>query len=154
VPHRVLARPSGRGITRVIAGDDGEPCIVVAGPPEHLARRLGDFLKREARRDIEAAVLRHAATLKVVPGKIRLGDATSRWGSCSPRGGLAFSWRLILAPPHVLDYLAAHEVAHRREMNHGRRFWATVARLRPDYEDSEAWLRANGAGLHRYGATA
>lgn len=154
VPHRVGARPAGRGVTRVVKDAGGQPTIIVAGPPEHLARRLGDFLKREARRDIEAAVLAHAATLGVRSGKIRLGDPTSRWGSCSPRGGLSFSWRLILAPPHVLDYLAAHEVAHRREMNHGPRFWAVVARLRPDYELSEAWLRAHGAGLHRYGAGA
>jgi predicted metal-dependent hydrolase len=153
-PHRVVAKPAGRGLARAVADPDGEPTIIVAGPPEHLSRRLTDFLKREARRDLEAAVVMHAATLDVSPGRIRLGDATSRWGSCSPRGGLAFSWRLILAPPHVLDYLAAHEVAHRREMNHGPRFWATVARLRPDYELSEAWLRAHGAGLHRYGAEA
>lgn len=152
--HRVVAKTAGRGLTRAVKDPAGKPTIVVAGPPEHLARRVTDFLKREARRDLEAAVAKHAATLRVNPGKIRLGDATSRWGSCSPRGGLAFSWRLILAPPHVLDYLAAHEVAHRREMNHGPRFWATVARLRPDYEISEAWLRAHGAGLHRYGATA
>jgi predicted metal-dependent hydrolase len=84
-------------------------------------------------------------------GRVTIKDTTSRWGSCSAAGDLAFSWRLVLAPAHVLDYLAAHEVAHRLEMNHGPRYWAHVARLRPDYERSEAWLKAHGATLHRYG---
>ena len=150
VPQQIVSVPAGRGVARL--DRSGAPRILVSGPPEHLSRRVTDLLKREARRDLESAVARHADTLGVTAGKLRLGDPTSRWGSCSPRGGLAFSWRLVLAPPHVLDYLAAHEVAHCREMNHGKRYWALVARLRPDYEMSEAWLRAHGAGLHRYGA--
>ena len=152
LPHQIVSVPAGRGVARL--DRTGAPRILVSGPPEHLSRRVTDLLKREARRDLESSVGRHADTLGVTAGKLRLGDPTSRWGSCSPRGGLAFSWRLVLAPAHVLDYLAAHEVAHCREMNHGKRYWALVARLRPDYEMSEAWLRAHGAGLHRYGADA
>lgn len=149
--HRLDHRPDARGLAwRECA--QTPPRIAVAGAAAHFSRRVTDFLKREARADLEAAVERCCAALDVRTGRLRLGDPVSRWGSCSQRGGLSFSWRLILAPPHVLDYLAAHEVAHRREMNHGPRFWAVVEQLRPDYAASERWLKAEGAGLHRYGA--
>lgn len=152
LPHRIVLREGRRGITRVepgLSGDD--PRLVVHGDLAHVARRVADFLKREARRDLVEAVARHAAALGVGVGRVALRDTTSRWGSCSASGDLSFSWRLVLAPPDVLDYLAAHEVAHRREMNHGPRYWAHVARLAPDYERAEAWLKAHGATLHRYG---
>ena len=125
--------------------------IAVHGLPEHAPRRVADFLKREARADLIAAAARHAAALGVAIGRVSIKDTTSRWGSCSASGDLSFSWRLVLAPPYVLDYLAAHEVAHRREMNHGPRYWENVARLFPDYKRAEAWLKAHGATLHRYG---
>ena len=152
VGHRIVLREGFRGVVRVEPGLRGEgPVLVVHGAPEHAPRRIADFLKREARDDLAAAVARHAATLGVTVGRIAIRDTTSRWGSCSVAGDLAFSWRLILAPTHVLDYLAAHEVAHRREMNHSPRYWAHVARLAPDYDRSESWLKAHGAALHRYG---
>ncbi len=81
---------------------------------------------------------------------LTLRDTRSRWGSCSSQGALMYSWRLVMAPVEVLDYVAAHEVAHLAEMNHGPRFWATVERLMPDYRDHRAWLRRNGEDLHRY----
>lgn len=151
--HLLEHRPHGRGLAWT--EDDPEmPRVVVAGQVEHFSRRVMDFFKREARRDLEEAVERHAGALEVRTSRLRLGDPVSRWGSCSHRGSLSFSWRLVMAPPNVLDYLAAHEVAHRREMNHGPRFWAVVERLCPDYEDAERWLKTKGAGLHRYGAVA
>jgi hypothetical protein len=79
-------------------------------------------------------------------------DQTTRWGSCSTSGALSFSWRLVLAPPFVLDYLAAHEVAHLGHMNHGPRFWALVERTMPRHQEARSWLRKHGASLHRYGA--
>jgi predicted metal-dependent hydrolase len=79
-------------------------------------------------------------------------DQTTRWGSCSTSGALSFSWRLVLAPPFVLDYLAAHEVAHLAHMNHGPRFWALVARTMPRHEEARNWLRKYGSNLHAYGA--
>jgi len=82
-----------------------------------------------------------------------LRDTVSRWGSCSSTGGLNFSWRLILAPPFVLDYLAAHEVAHIVHMNHSPFFWKLVRRLHSGTDRAEAWLKLHGADLHRYGAT-
>ncbi|MFC3690803.1 M48 family metallopeptidase [Chenggangzhangella methanolivorans] len=152
VAHRISLRPGMRGLVRIEPGQRGrEPEIAVYGLPEHAPRRVADFLKREARQAFVEAAGRHAAALGVTIGKIVIKDTTSRWGSCSAAGDLAFSWRLILAPTYVLDYLAAHEVAHRREMNHGPRYWANVERLFPDYERAEAWLRAHGAALHRYG---
>ena len=78
-------------------------------------------------------------------------DQTSRWGSCTAEGVLSYSWRLILAPPHVLDYLAAHEVAHLIEMNHSARFWRVVERICPDFERAKNWLNTQGNALHRYG---
>lgn len=152
VAHRIVSRDGIRGLVRIEpALRGGEPCLAVYGLPAHAPRRIADYLKREARVDLLEAVGRHAAALGVSVGRIVVKDTTSRWGSCSATGDLSFSWRLVLAPAYVLDYLAAHEVAHRREMNHGPRYWAHVARLAPDYERSEAWLKAHGATLHRYG---
>jgi hypothetical protein len=150
-PHRIIHRPGARG-TVWTGSEDGEAALFVAGDGAHVARRVGDFLKREARRDLVEAAQRHASALGVSLARVTLRDTASRWGSCSGAGALSFSWRLILAPPSVLDYLAAHEVAHRREMNHGPRFWATVDALFPERHAAEAWLKKHGAGLHRYGA--
>ncbi|MFD1331433.1 M48 family metallopeptidase [Methylopila musalis] len=152
VGHRIVLREGARGLVRIEPDpDSGSPVLAVHGHAPHVARRVSDFLKREARKDLLAAVTRHAAALGVSVGRVTLKDTTTRWGSCSSTGDLAFSWRLILAPAHVLDYLAAHEVAHRREMNHGPRYWAHVASIYSDYERAEAWLKAHGATLHRYG---
>lgn len=150
--HRIVLHEGMRGLVRVEPGLRGEdPSLAVYGLPAHAPRRIADFLKREARADLVEAAARHAAKLGVAIGRVTLKDTKSRWGSCSSNGDLAFSWRLILAPPYVLDYLAAHEVAHRREMNHGPRYWANVAKLMPDYERAEDWLKSYGATLHRYG---
>ena len=130
---------------------DGVPSLVVAGDPAHLRRRVLDFLKREARRDLEPRVLIHAEALGVTVKAIRFRDQTSRWGSCTVTGHLSFSWRLIMAPPYVLDYLAAHEVAHLREMNHSRRFWRIVEALCRETRQARAWLNAEGAKLHAIG---
>jgi predicted metal-dependent hydrolase len=148
-PCRIEHRP-GRGV--VSLAPEGEGFLVtVPGAEEFLARRLLDWLKREARHDIEEAVARYTAALGKMPKSIRVGDAKSRWGSCSERGVLTFSWRLVLAPPHALDYLAAHEVAHLVEMNHSPKFWALVEQLYPEHRKSRAWLRAHGPKLHAIG---
>ena len=149
VPHRIVHRPDARGTVWIEAGD--MPLICVAGEAAHLARRVRDFLKREAKRDLDAASRRYAAQLGVTLKRVAIRDQTSRWGSCTSAGALSYSWRLILAPPHVLDYLAAHEVAHLVEMNHSRAFWRIVARVCPDWERAKGWLNANGNALHRYG---
>jgi predicted metal-dependent hydrolase len=151
-PCRIVHR-GGRGLVR-LEDSDGGLTLSVPGDAAHLPRRVHDWLKREARCDFEAAVARVAGALGKSATAVRIGDPRSRWGSCSRSGTLTFSWRLILAPPHVLHYLAAHEVAHLAEMNHGPRFWALVAQLDPDHGHARAWLKANGAGLHTIGRAA
>lgn len=151
VPHRLIHEPDKRGTVWPGESDGDGPTLHVAGDEPHMARRVEDFLKREARQDLVEAVGRHATALEVKIGRITLRDTASRWGSCSSRGDLSFSWRLILAPPLVLDYLAAHEVAHRLELNHSPRFWQLVEQIFPAREQAEAWLRMQGASLHRYG---
>ena len=153
VDHKIVHRPRQRGVVWTEDGPEG-PLICVAGDEAFIARRVADYLKREARRDLEAAVKRHSQHLGVEPRRIVLRDTVSRWGSCSSTGGLNFSWRLILAPPDILDYLAAHEVAHILHMNHSPMFWKVTRRLFPAADRAEAWLRAHGADLHRFGAKA
>jgi len=124
--------------------------LLVPGPAGALPARLRAWLKQLARERLAQASDRHAAALGRSYTRLTLRDTRSRWGSCSAQGGLMYSWRLILAPEDVLDYVAAHEVAHLAEMNHSPAFWATVARLKPGYDAPRRWLRENGAGLHRY----
>jgi predicted metal-dependent hydrolase len=154
--HRIVERPRQRGnvwiepVAKAVA-DTKLPLLCVGAEPAHVARRVKEFLVHEARRDIEAAVARHAAKIGVKPRKISLRDTTSRWGSCSSTGALSFSWRLILAPSYVLDYLAAHEVAHLVHMNHSPNFWKVLAKLSAHVNRAEVWLKAHGAGLLRFG---
>jgi hypothetical protein len=145
-PHRVCHRPDGRGGVWLREGE-----IHVAGRPEHLPRRLLDWLKAEARRAFAERVAANAAALGREVRRVSVRDPKSRWGSCAPDGGLSFSWRLVLAPATVLDYVAAHEAAHLVEANHGPRFWALVAGLHPGHLADRRWLKRHGAGLHRYG---
>lgn len=108
------------------------------------------WLRLLARQRLAQRVERHAAALGRKPGTLTLRDTRSRWGSCTARGDLMFNWRLILAPPPVLDYVAAHEVAHLVQMNHSPAFWAEVAALFPDHLEARRWLKTEGAALHRY----
>jgi predicted metal-dependent hydrolase len=151
VLHRIEHRPDARGTAWTESGASGQPLLAVAGDSSFLARRVRDFLKREARKDVDAAARRHADALGVTIKRIAVKDTKSRWGSCAADGSLSFSWRMILAPPFVLDYLAAHEIAHRVEMNHSPRYWRVVASIFPDYERAEAWLKRHGPELHRWG---
>ncbi|WP_128560753.1 M48 family metallopeptidase [Methylobacterium crusticola] len=151
VPHRILHWSVAAGATLATTAPDGTAIIAVSGQAPHVARRVRDFLEAEARRDLGAAVTRHGRALGRAPKRLTVRDTRSRWGSCSARGHLNFSWRLIMAPPSVLDYLAAHEVAHLVEMNHSDRFWRVVETLYPRYEEPERWLKRHGAELHRYG---
>jgi predicted metal-dependent hydrolase len=149
LPCRVRAR-GGRGLISLTRRGEGY-LLTVPGEPEFLARRVTDFLRREARRDLTAAVARHERAIGRKAARIRIADPKSRWGSCSSQRVLTFSWRLVLAPPRVLDYLAAHETAHLRVMNHGPRFWALVDELDPDNAIARAWLNKAGIGLSAVG---
>lgn len=143
-PCRVTATP-GRGGVRVV--DDR---IEVPGDPARLAAKLGAFLKARARDRLALASDHYAGLLGRRVTEIALRDTRSRWGSCSAEGRLMYSWRLIMAPPAVLDYVAAHEVAHLIEMNHSDAFWAVVARLCPGWKTHRNWLRAQGNALHAF----
>ena len=151
VPHRIVHWSNIRGTTQAVRGDDGAPVLAVSGESPHVARRVQEFLETEARRDYAEAVKRHTAALGVKAKRITVRDTKSRWGSCSASGALSFSWRLIMAPPFVLDYLAAHEVAHLRELNHSHRFWKITRDLCPRTDEAEAWLKTYGSALHRIG---
>lgn len=108
------------------------------------------FLRALAQARLTAASDRHAAALGRRYTAMALRDTRSRWGSCTDRGRLMYSWRLAMAPPEVLDYVAAHEVAHLAHMDHSPDFWAAVARLCPDYAARRAWLREHGSALHAW----
>lgn len=151
VAHRIVHRPDARGVTTVGVDAFGQPILIAHGDEAHLARRIRDYLVKQARGDLDLAVEKHARALGAAPTRISVKDTVSRWGSCSASGRLSFSWRLIMAPPFVLDYLAAHEVAHLREMNHSKRYWRIVAGLDPRWREAERWLSHEGSRLHLYG---
>jgi predicted metal-dependent hydrolase len=145
-PHRIVHQPvARRGVWREAAA------IHVSGHAEHLPRRVLDFLKSEARNEISLRAHDKAYILDRAIARITLRDTRSRWGSCAADGSLNFSWRLILAPEEVLDYVVAHEVAHLVHHDHGPRFWALVAELTPSVAAPRRWLRAKGAELLQYG---
>ena len=139
-----IARGTGRGIRHEGAR------LQVPGLDATVPARVKAWLKGRARDRLAAASDDHAARLGRSYSRLTLRDTRSRWGSCTAQGGLMYSWRLILAPPEVLNYVAAHEVAHLAQMNHSPAFWAEVAALCPGYEEPRRWLRRNGAELHRY----
>lgn len=149
-PCRIVHRAPFRGETRLVE-ENGERLLVVHGDPAQISARVERFLKAEALQRFSEASARHARALGVTHGKITIRDTRSRWGSCSARGELSYSWRLVLAPPLVLDYLAAHEIAHRKEMNHSLRYWRNVAAIFPRFREAENWLKREGGSLHRFG---
>ncbi|MDQ0445531.1 putative metal-dependent hydrolase [Methylobacterium aerolatum] len=148
--HRLVRRGERSGPAQFEAAG-GDLALSLSCGEEHFPRRVKEFLTKEARADILASVENYAPRLGKRPTRITLRDTTSRWGSCTTKGELNFSWRLILAPPVVLDYLVAHEMAHLREMNHSARFWAVAHDLCPHVDSAEAWLKRHGTGLHRFG---
>ena len=110
-------------------------------------KRLEAIYRKAAREYFPKRVSHYAHMLGVTYGKISIRDQKTRWGSCSSEGNLSFNWRLILAPPDVLDYVVIHELCHRKEMNHSKEFWALVESLMPDYKERRKWLRENGKNL-------
>jgi predicted metal-dependent hydrolase len=142
----VRHRPGERRPTRRDGND-----LVVACQAEHLPRRVRDWLKAQARIELTQRSQALAARIGRTIVSVRLGDPRSRWGSCSAKAKLAYSWRLVLAPPAVLNYVVAHEVAHLCELNHSRRFWRLVASLIDDVDGPRRWLAQNGAALLRIG---
>ena len=143
---RVVEIVSGKGRAARLDGAQ----LVVPGDGAMVVARVAAFLKLHAREELRAASDKYAALMGVSYARLTLRDTRSRWGSCTSSGNLMYSWRLVMAPPEVLDYVAAHEVAHLLEMNHSSRYWAHVARVCPDYADHRAWLHREGESLHAW----
>ncbi len=146
VPHLIRHRPGERGGAWI---EDGT--LWVAGEEGFVRRRVTDSLKTEARRRLTALAWAKAAEAGLKPRRIMIKDTRSRWGSCAPDGTLSFSWRLVMAPPYVQAYVAAHEAAHLRHLNHGPAFWALVEILCPGWRLASDWLREDGPRLLRIG---
>lgn len=122
----------------------------VPGDAARAGARMAAYFKEAARAELTAASDRYASALGRPFSRITLRDTRSRWGSCSSEGALMYSWRLIMAPPRVLEYVAAHEVAHLQEMNHSGAFWALVEDLYGPHAAERRWLREKGTALHKY----
>ena len=146
-PHRIRHREDRRG---TVWREGLE--IHVAGRAEHLPRRLRDWLTAELKGELVPLVHAKAQRVERPVKRITVRDSRSRWGSCGPDATLSFSWRLVFAPPEVLDYLVAHEVAHLVHLNHGPRFWALARTLCVvPIEGPQTWLKKNGEVLLQYG---
>ena len=145
VTHRVV---QGQGQGRRVVMEDG--MIMVPGPVERIGARLKGHFKQMARVRLVGASDEYATRLGKSYDRISIRDTRSRWGSCSSNGTLMYSWRLIMAPDAVLDYVAAHEVAHLAEMNHSPAYWAGVERIFGDYRPARRWLKNEGNMLHRF----
>ena len=149
-PTRLIST-GGAGAARLTEDVHG-PLIASGGEGEAYARRVENLFKRLARDTLQSRTDVHLRTLGQRPVKMSIADPKSRWGSCSPHNrSIRYSWRVIMAPPAVIDYLAAHEVAHLVHADHSPAYWAVVQRLVGDHRPHRAWLRANGAALHAVG---
>jgi predicted metal-dependent hydrolase len=147
LPHRIRCEVDGGAPPVAIIGGE----IRVRGDPAHMARRVRDHLVATARSELARRSRRVAARIGHDVAQVNVRDTKSRWGSCSGRGNLSFSWRLIFAPEPVIDYVVAHEVAHLVEMNHGPRFWRLVESLSPDSAVPRGWLKRHRTRLFSYG---
>jgi predicted metal-dependent hydrolase len=148
VPHaiRALGPLRGKGPAWI---EDGAICVT--GDPAFLTRRVRDFLRAQAKRELSTRAETMAALIDRKIKRVTVRDTVSRWGSCARGGNLSFSWRLIFAPEAVIDYVVAHEVAHLVEMNHSQRFWRVVETLHPAAKAERLWLNRNRARLMRIG---
>jgi predicted metal-dependent hydrolase len=128
--------------------------LQVAAAPETVSLVVRGWLRKQAKEELISRAENKSGLLNRQFRRLTVRDTASRWGSCSPKGDLSFSWRIIMAPDYALDYLVAHEVAHLQEMNHSRRFWAIVDDIADQPDRGRAWLRDHGASLHRFGVEA
>ncbi len=141
----VIRHEAGRGLARIEEG-----VLVVPGDAAFLSRRVQDFLKRMAKEEIVPLAEAKAQILQRKISKIAFRDTVSLWGSCNEANQLSFSWRLVLAPREVMEYVVCHEVAHLVELNHSRDFWNIVGELCPGWQQHKRWLKKNGQGLFAY----
>jgi predicted metal-dependent hydrolase len=141
----IVRSHAARAVARLHGG-----ILVVGGSAADLENAVERWYRREARRLLRQTVAREAARLAVRPGRIAVRDQRTRWGSCTGRGSLSFSWRLLLAPPEILDYVVVHELCHLRELNHSPAFWSLLDAARPGWRSQAAWLAEHGWELGAY----
>lgn len=146
VEGRLLTVLPGKARSVRVVGD----MLEVPGDAAQVGVRVQAFLKTLARTRLVAASDRYALAVGKGFTRISLRDPRSRWGSCTSTGGLMYAWRLVMAPPEVLNYVAAHEVAHLVEMNHSAAYWAVVSRIYPGWKAQRDWLHVQGAGLQAW----
>ncbi|MEL6089339.1 M48 family metallopeptidase [Bartonella schoenbuchensis] len=145
----IIKHKEGRGVDEIIAGGmEQKPQIIIYSRLEYLPRRIADVLKKQAKIIITPLVEQYAHKVERKVKSIRYKDIKSRWGSCSVDGRLSFSWRLVMAPREIVEYVVAHEVAHLIEMNHRSQFWDLCEKLCPGSKTYHAWLKKNGHTLH------
>ncbi|SHM88691.1 M48 family metallopeptidase [Roseibium suaedae] len=150
--HEIRASGKLRGLVQQSSDPEtGAKILLVPGADDHIPRKVETWLKAAAKAELTEAAFFHAQKIGAKINGLTVRDTKSRWGSCASNGKLSFSWRLILAPPEILDYVAAHEVAHLREMNHSARFWSLCQQLAPQTPSARLWLKQNGLRLHGYG---
>ena len=146
IPHAICHFPNDYGGVWLTSTK-----ICVTGRPEHVARRIHDWFRREARKRIQPIAAEKARILGLTIGRITIKDTKTRWGSCSIKGNLNFSWRILLMPREVFEYIIVHEVAHLREQNHGKEFWRLVQHMHPGLDRSRRWLKEHSQELYRIG---
>ena len=147
--HEIINSGPARSPVRCVDGES--PHFLVGGEAVHINRRLVDWLKKDAKRTLSERAHDFAGRLGKNISRVQVRDTRSRWGSCSSDGALSFSWRLILAPPAILDYVAAHECAHLVHLDHSPAFWRTVKSLEVDVDGASRWFDLHGVKLHAWG---
>lgn len=148
LPHQIVHDVTA---PRAPRRDEATRILSVGGEQEEVANRVRRYLRAEAQALLQHKSAAAAQQLGRTFSRIRIGDPRSRWGSCTSTGTISYSWRLVMAPLWVIDYVVAHEVAHLAEMNHSPRFWKLVDELVPHSTRARAWLKQNGAALQRMG---
>ena len=140
----IIHKPAQRGVTLT---DDK---LLTGGQEEFLHRRVCDFIKKQAQKELYQASVNTAKTLNCEIHKVSIKDTKSRWGSCSNKKNINYNWRIALAPKFVIDYLVCHEVSHLAHQDHSSCFWECVSKLCPKYQEARQWLKTNGKSLYQY----
>jgi predicted metal-dependent hydrolase len=144
-PVHVELRGSGRAVAKLIGGR-----LRVDGPAEAAGAAISRWYRREARLRLTRATSREAEALGVEPARISIRDPRTRWGSCSAAGAISYSWRLVICPEPVLDYVVVHELCHLRVHDHSGAFWRLLSAVRPRWREQADWLRRHGAQIGDY----
>ncbi|MFO1432259.1 MAG: SprT family zinc-dependent metalloprotease [Candidatus Competibacteraceae bacterium] len=146
----IIRTTSAGGLAQVEHRDGRWRVRLLVNAETDPAKALETWLRHQAKQDIEARLAHRSVEMRQQPRCIYIRDQRTRWGACSRLGNLSFNWRLVMAPPAVLDYVVVHELAHLAEPNHSPRFWLLVATFCPEFKRHKAWLKEHYAILHRH----